>query len=60
MAGHIVSHRWEFMLLDQDVYVYSRGKQQRQGYFDAKMPAVSDDDTDEFHGRRALAFAGGS
>ena len=37
--------------MDQDVYVYSRGKQQRQGYFDAKMPALSDDDTDEFYSK---------
>ena len=32
--------------MDQDVYLCSCCKQQPQGYFDAKMPAVANDDTD--------------
>ena len=32
--------------MDQDVYLCSLGKQQPRGYFDAKMPAVADNDTD--------------
>ena len=32
--------------MDQDVYLFSLCKLQPQGYFDAKMPAVADDDTD--------------
>ena len=32
--------------MDQDVYLCSLCKQQPQGYFHAKMPAVADDDTD--------------
>ena len=52
MTSEFVCHAILFRIIgnlccmDQDVYLCSRFKQQPQGYFDAKRPAVADDNTD--------------